>query len=414
MKPIASIRGYRWLILVLLVLAGALNYGDRTAFSTVLPLLRADLHASDAALGWIGAVFLWSYGLFSPVAGVLGDRLPRARVVALCLGTWSAVMMLTGWSSTLAVLLGMRVLLGLAESFYIPSACGLLAEHHPTATRATAMGIHTSGYYLGMVCGGSFAGYVGQLYGWRYTVKALGLAGLILAAICLFLLRSPQRPAEERPPTASLGQSLSVLLHTPAYLVLVAQSMLVSMANWTFLYWLPLYFHETFRLSLAQAGVAGTLPSNGGAVLGILAGGWLSDRIARNSVGKRMRTQCLFYIASAPLLLVFLATPSITLMYGVVFVYMLLRNMGQVAENPLICDILPSSCWSTGTGLFNCTNCLAGGLALLLTGVFKSRFGLDAIFGSISVIMLIGAALLAFGYLRYFRSRSASSLSPAA
>jgi MFS transporter, ACS family, glucarate transporter len=68
-----------------------LNYADRTAISSVFPLLRADLGASNVALAAIGSVFLWSYAIGSPFARLLADRVSRRRVVLWSLVSWSAI-----------------------------------------------------------------------------------------------------------------------------------------------------------------------------------------------------------------------------------------------------------------------------------------------------------------------------------
>ncbi len=92
-----------------------MNYGDRAAIASVFPLLRADLALSDVMLAGIGSAFLWSYAVGSPVAGYLADRLSRTRMLLFSLVAWSIVMALTGLVHNGALLLAMRVLLGIAE-----------------------------------------------------------------------------------------------------------------------------------------------------------------------------------------------------------------------------------------------------------------------------------------------------------
>ncbi len=397
-------RGYKWLVLALLVLVGALNYADRTAYTTVLPLLRKDLHMSDVELGSIGAVFLWSYGLISPFSGAMGDRFSRSGIVIFSLAAWSAVMALTGFVTSVAWLLFMRALLGIAESFYIPAATGLLAEQHQTRTRALSMGIHLSGFYLGLTAGGAFAGFVGQMHGWRFTVQCLGVAGLVLALISSGILVRKRQPASAaataRPVRLSTREVVKTLLGSPGYWVIIGEALLASMGTWIFFYWLPLYFSETYKLSLAEAGVAGTVPSNVGAIAGLLLGGWFSDRVARKDFRKRMLCQTLFCFASIPPLFFFALSPALWVMYVVVFSFSFLKTFGQSSESPLLCELLPEAAWSSAAGFLNFANCIAGGVALLLAGILKQRLGLAMIFASLSVIMAAAGLILAFGYFR--------------
>ena len=72
-------------------------------------------------------------------------------------------------------LLVMRAALGIAEAAYIPAAIALIADHHGPDTRARAMGIHLAGFSVGMVGGGSLAGYLGDRFGWRPSFVILGV-----------------------------------------------------------------------------------------------------------------------------------------------------------------------------------------------------------------------------------------------
>src|SRR5678815_572494 len=103
----------------MLFFIATLNYADRTAFTAVFPLLGRDLGMSDLGFAAIGTSFLWAYALFSPLAGIAGDRFPRRKVVIGSLAAWSAVTALTSFVSSAPQLLAMRACLGVAESLYI-------------------------------------------------------------------------------------------------------------------------------------------------------------------------------------------------------------------------------------------------------------------------------------------------------
>src|SRR3982751_4417735 len=88
--------GYKWRLAGFLFFASALNYGDRTAITALFPLLRKEFDLSDLGLAGIGSAFLWSYAVCSPVAGVLADRISRAKLVVFSLMAWSLVTGMTG------------------------------------------------------------------------------------------------------------------------------------------------------------------------------------------------------------------------------------------------------------------------------------------------------------------------------
>lgn len=395
---------YKWILVAVLFLAASLNYADRGALTAVFPLLRKDLGMSDVALAAIGSFFLWSYALCSPLAGYLGDHFPRSRLVTWSVAAWSLVTALTGLVRSSEQLLAMRALLGVTESLYVPASLALIAEHHPAGTRATAMALHLAGFYAGVVFGGTAAGYLGDRYGWRPSLFALGALGLLLAALCRWTLReNPHstaaggQPEKAKPGPAPAG-GFARLLKTPSYWILLTEATLLAIGTWIFANWLPLYFSETFKMSLSAAGFAGTFPVQAGAMIGILAGGYFSDRVARRAVQRRMLLHSLCYLAAAPLLLVFLGTDSYLLILSAVFGYSLLRSIGGANANPLLCDLLPSNTWSTAIGLMNTTNTFAGGAGILVAGYLKRDFGLGGVFAGTSVIVLVAGILLLLGY----------------
>jgi sugar phosphate permease len=172
----------RWRVTAFLACAALVNYADRAALSSVLPSLRHELGLSDVQLGLLSSLFLWSYALGSPLAGMLADRVSRARIIFWSLATWSLVTAFMGFASNFAVLAGLRIALGLAECLYVPAAIALLADHHSGATRGRAMSVHSIGLNLGVVVGGAFAGFAADAYGWRSGFWMLGFAGIALAA----------------------------------------------------------------------------------------------------------------------------------------------------------------------------------------------------------------------------------------
>jgi predicted MFS family arabinose efflux permease len=393
---------YRWKLVALLFAIGALNYGDRTAISSVFPLLRKDLGMSDVALAAVGSFFLWAYAIGSPLAGSLADRFSRSGLIAASLAAWSLTMVATAFVASTNQLLLTRILLGVAECAYIPAAVGLIADHHEAKSRGAAIGIHVAGLNFGMIAGGTGAGFLAEQFGWRFVFLFLGGTGVALAAFSKYFLRDTPRPASSASAAPSnLVTDLPVLFRIPSFAIVLVEGMIVSIGTWIFLNWLPLYFSENYSMSLAGAGFIGTFPLQIASTTGVLAGGFLSDRYAAKQLRRRMLLQTVCYLAAAPFLLTFLAQPALALIASAIFAFAVFRTMGTCNENPITCDLLPPNLRSTAIGLCNAANCLAGGIGIFAAGALKQSFGLHGVFGAISVIMLICAALTYTGY-RFF------------
>ncbi|MFN0165932.1 MAG: MFS transporter [Bryobacteraceae bacterium] len=393
--------GYKWTLVALLFFVSALNYGDRTALAAVFPLLRRDLGLTDIDLGLVGAAFLWTYAIGASIAGYIADRSSRSRLIVLSLTGWSVATLLVAFVQNLPQLIGARLLLGITEAFYIPAALALIADYHGAATRGTALSLNLAGMSVGLIGAGTLTGFIAERFGWRPAFVLLGVAGLVLAAVAWWIVRDgAPTVTRKQEPKAGVVESLRILARTPSYCLIVTQAVLTSGGVWMFWNWLPLFYQETFNMSLTGAGFSGTFMLQASACVGIVAGGYFSDRVGAAQPRRRARVMALCYLASAPMLLSFAAPPNYTLISVCIFLFSLIRTFGQANENPMLCDLLPPHLRSTGFGLMLTGNVLAGSVAIFVAGYLKGIRGLGFAFACISGIMLLaaGAAWAAYRF----------------
>jgi predicted MFS family arabinose efflux permease len=249
-----------------------------------------------------------------------------------------------------------------------------------------------------MVIGGSTAGYFADHFGWRSGFLVLGCTGIALALLSRAML--PAAPVQAAPvaPRASFRDAVKFVLRVPSYWVLLGESMLSGLGIWIFFTWLPLYFRETFQMPLAAAGFAGTFMLQISVVLGVLAGGWISDRVSANAPHRRMLLYGIFYLIGAPCLLLFLGTPSFTVVAIGVSLFSFMRGLASSNDNPTQCEIVPPQFRSTGVGIMNAVATASGGCGVLLAGFLKREVGLGGIFAGISVCFFAASILLLCGY----------------
>ena len=91
---------------------------------------------ANERFGLFTSMFLWVYGLCSPVAGYLADRVGRRPVIIASLLVWSAATLYTGLVNSFAEMLVARAMLGVSEAFYMPAAVALIVDYHQGRTRA--------------------------------------------------------------------------------------------------------------------------------------------------------------------------------------------------------------------------------------------------------------------------------------
>ncbi len=395
---------YKWLLVGMLFCIACLNYADRGALNAVFPLLRGDLGMSDVALAATSSLFLWTYALVSPIAGYLGDRFSRSSIIVWSLAAWSVVMVLNSIVQTQGQLLAMRIPLGIAEALYIPASIALISDHHTGATRGKAFSVHLCGFYTGNVAGASLSGYLGSLYGWRTPQLVLGVIGLAFALLARRVLRDApaggERPREAAKDAGVLA-SFKDVARVAIYWFLLIDAFLLAAVTHILSTWLPLYLHEAFQLDLGAAGFQGSFFLMSGSVLGVLAGGALSDAVGKKNKRRRMLVQVCASFLCIPVLLVFRVSPSLLAVQVALFVFMFIRYAGGANANPLLCDLVPANRRSIAFGVMNLTSCLSGGAAIMVAGILKAQFGLQSIFGSTGVILVVAGLIMSLGYTKF-------------
>jgi predicted MFS family arabinose efflux permease len=394
--------GVRWRATLFLASATALNFGDRYAFSVVLSPLQTELKLSNVALGVLSSLFLWSHALGSSFAGILADRYPRCRLVAFSLFFWSLFILITGFSTGFGQLSYCRLGLGLSESLFLPAAFALVADYHATATRAKAMSLLSMGAQLGVVLGGTSAGFLALYFGWRSVFFVLGACGIGFALVSGLFLRDGSAPRATSPKVGA-GEALRYLIKVPSYHVILAKQILAEAGSWIFLGWLPLYLLETYHMNLAQAGFAGTFMLQISIIIGIAVGGMMSDLMAAQDPRRRLALLGLSCILGAPFTIVFLMKPGFYDVAAAVAAAYFFRGIGTANERPALCDVVPPQYRSTALGVMNTFSTSAGALGVLLTGVLKSSYGLKSAFASSSLLNLMAGIIILCGVYKYTR-----------
>jgi len=265
-------------VLILLGLSIFINYIDRANLSVAAPLLRTELGLSPTQLGILLSAFFWTYACMQLVAGWLADRFDVKWVFAIGFFAWSAATAVTGLIHTFALLLVMRVLLGIGESVAYPCYCKIFATHFKEHQRGVANAVIGAGQSLGPGLGMLFGGVLVARFGWRPFFIGLGLVSLLwLPPWFRWMPRTAGHTAgnlEERPSVSEIIRQRSAwgtwighfCTNYPFYFLLT---------------WLPLYLVEERGFSLnhmAKIGGSTFLV----AVVSCLICGWLSDRWIRS------------------------------------------------------------------------------------------------------------------------------------
>jgi MFS family permease len=383
---------YRWEVVLLLWFSYALHQADKQLYSVVLAPLQTDLALSGAQAGLVASAFTLVVAVISPLAGALGDRLPKARLLAAAMTLWSTGVLGTGWSATLPLLLFYRAgLTGGGEAFYPPVSHALLAGHHQQS-RALAISIHQTAQYCGPIAGGLLGGWLAQQYGWRQTFWLFGFAGIALGCLLGLRLRDAAGlPPAQEPLLAGFRRSLA----SPAVRRIGLAFAFVLFASLGYNTFAPLIVHEQFGLSLAEAGFYTAAAGNGSAMLGALIGGWWSDRVAAQS-RSRFLPQAASLLLAAPFMLLMGAASTLTLMLGALTAVGFLRGIYEGTLAVSLYDfVAPQHRSSAAALVLLIANLLASPSAALL-GWWKDQAALGPAVSSLGLCFLAAAITLWF------------------
>ncbi|MEA3001843.1 MAG: hypothetical protein QOH81_631 [Sphingomonadales bacterium] len=277
-----------WIMLIL-IMATALSSIDRQVLGLLLEPIRREFHLSDTQLGILsGPTFTILYALMALPLAVLSDRISRRAVIAACLAAFSAMSALCGAAPSFPWLLLARMGVAVGEAGVVPSSQALIADIYDKSKLTGAM----SHLYLSQSVGGVLAFLLGGILvgtvGWRLTFVILGIPGLLVAALSLFLL--PRRNAPHRPRAAAavarvpLRSSLAFLWSQKTYRYLTLANGFWSFAGAAIALWAAPFISRSFGLPPRQIGLVMAVAIGLSGAGGLLVLGGLAQRISRNDL----------------------------------------------------------------------------------------------------------------------------------
>ena len=367
-------------------MAHVLNHIYTGALSPFLPLIQIDLNLNYTQVGVITSAVVIAMTISHFVVGYLGDRGSRWRdaFISASILMSAFAMILVSYSSSFLILVVFQFFLGVGASGYHPSVFPALAEKFPQKDLAKATGIQAMGGLVGM----ALIPFLGvtllvALGGWRLSLIALGVMGLIIFIPFIVLMRY-----------ASSG-------YTDGFID--QEEECEGADGWTRPYWLglilmglrgmsfrcttmlmPLYLVAEYPVDLIGAGYLTTVMLTAGLVGEILAS-WLSDRLNRRVaflvVSSGLATPALFllnYSLSVEALI------AILVLIGFFFF------LGVPPNTAYLTEVSPRENRGLAFGLLFSVGALPGAISPIIFGSIGDAYGLPA-----SILFLVVTTTLA-------------------
>jgi sugar phosphate permease len=285
----------RVLALTLRMVAGTVNYLDRSALSIGNSSIRADLHLSDSEMGLLLSAFAVAYGLAQLPVGILIDRYGPRRLMAFGLVLWSGAQIAAGFVGGLGQFVAARAALGIGESPMYLAGTKVCSNWFQASARAFPIGLFNASSALGPAIAPLILTWLLLGYGWRPMFVIIGVAGLAIAVLWSLFYRDPAEhgisPAErswinaedEAEDHAAAPAGWTSLLRDRTAWGMALGFVGVIYLTWLYGAWLPDYLHRARHLSLAQSGLWTAVPQACG-FLGALLGGLASRSLSRAGV----------------------------------------------------------------------------------------------------------------------------------
>lgn len=405
---------WRWQIFAITWLAYVGFYLTRKSFAVAKVEMgqASGLGLSLDAMAWIDGAFLTVYALGQFFAGVCGDRLgTRTVVLTGMLGSVLAAVAM-GLSSSawlLAVCFGFQ---GLCQATGWAPLSKNIGCFFSQRERGTIMGLWSTNYALGGFLASLFAGYFGNLYGWRWAFLAPAFA--LLGIWLLFLLFQRNKPedvglssieqyhgepeavldAAETPAEETEGSWRVVweTLTRPMVLLLAATYFFLKPTRYAILFWAPKYLSEKLGTDMLESGALSALFELGGP-LSVLAAGVVSDRLFGS---RRNPISVICLVLLALLLLQLDDLPATRWMLGgsLFCLGLLLYAPDSLVSGTAAVDFGTKKGASTAAGLVNGCGSVGGIVGGTVPGLLHGWLGWSGLFQCLALSLLIAACLL--------------------
>ena len=394
-EKLISCKAYPWIVVGLLWIVALLNYMDRQMLSTMRDAMQIDISELESAVnfGRLMAIFLWIYGLVSPFAGAIADRVSRKWLIIASLGVWSAVTTLMSFCTNYNEIFWLRALMGVSEALYIPAALSLIADYHTGKSRSFAIGIHMTGLYLGQAVGG-FGATLAAAFSWQQTFHWFGIIGIAYAALLMVLLYEKRDVAQENISATPeqkipLLKGFGMIFSNMAFWVILFFFASTSLPGWATKNWLPTLFADSLNTPMSQAGPISTITIALSSFLGILAGGPLSDKWVKRNVKGRVYTSAIGLAMMIPALILLglgkgmFAAVAAGLFFGIGY------GMFDTNNMPILCQFVPSKLRATAYGIMNMTGVMMGAVCTQILGKWAEGGNLGLAFAVLGCIIAV-------------------------
>lgn len=341
-----------------------LNYIDRYVLASVLEGIAAEFELTDVGSGLLGSMFIIVYTLASPLAGYLGDRVVRKRIVAAGVLVWSLATIGSGFVDDYKGLLFMRALVGIGEAGYATVAPSIIGDLFDKRRRGRMLAYFYVAIPVGAALGYILGGVVAEnapsiltslgfapdaISGWRLAFLVSGAPGLAFGLGALFMFEAPRGTMDAGAQTKPPPHAWRRLFQTPGWRWNTVGMTLMTFTIGGLAFWMPAFMQRVHGFSESAAGTYFGAVTVIGGLVATLVGGRLGDWAFERGQGGYFRVSGIGLLIGAPLVLLtpLLNDPWVTLGVALLAEFFLFLNTGPL--NAALVGCVPPSLRAAAT-----------------------------------------------------------------
>ncbi|MDX1405591.1 MAG: MFS transporter [Woeseiaceae bacterium] len=276
--------GYRNFVLGLLTVVYVFNFIDRQIVNILGEAIVRDLDLSDLQFGLLsGIAFAAIYATLGMPIARWADAGVRRNVISLAVAVWSSMTMLCGAAQNFWQLFLARAGVGVGEAGGSPPAHSIISDVFPANKRATALSIYSMGIYGGVLVGYVAGGYLASEFSWRVAFVVAGAPGILLALMVRYLVHEPPRGLSELRQDvepAAFATVVNILWRSRTFRHMSFACALHAFVTYGLGAFLPIFLMRVHAMPIQQVGAILGLVAGVGGLIGMFAGGFLSDHLA--------------------------------------------------------------------------------------------------------------------------------------
>ncbi len=406
----AKIKRIQNVALTLLVIAGLINYLDRSTLSIANHSIREDMNLSATQMGALLSAFSLPYAFAQLPMGVLLDKFGARVMLGFGMMIWSVAQVAGGLVQSLNQFYLARLVLGVGEAPQFPAGAKVFSDWWAVHERGRPTGISVASSTVAPAIAPPLLTGLMLAFGWRGMFIIMGVLG-VLAAIAWYIAYRDRRETTLTPEEIDYlegdgvksddrqmtGAEWRGLFKERTAWGLIFGFMGVIYMVWLYLTWLPSYLSDERGLTLAKVGWIAAIPYIFG-TLGQLDSGVIADKLlamGQTPINSRKWPICIGLVFAAAFTIPAAYTPSLFLAMTYISTAMFFINLASGGSWALVSVAAPRRLVASLGSLQNFGGYLGGSVAPILTGVIVDRTG------SFVNALLVAAAVAVAGALFY-------------